>query len=570
MRYFKIKVKNLILIIAAFAVIYALIPFAYSIAAKNYSRKGETEYAAVYYEKALSLTPKIMRTGEDIYDYANSLSGGATEHSLYKIFTYGHGGAGNNKVPTDGALNTAINLYKDLIENYSNDPWAKWGYVRLAEIYMYKGEYKEAEEYLMSGKTNADAGLIYALYNSTGEYDKGINLLEDLIENNKSYFDMNYYDSLAHLYIQSGKYDEAIYTYKQAVDKAAEIDRESSEGYFIDKKEELKVKIKKAQEIKYNKAMEIKGIGSEMGKCSGRVTVDGWGIEGVRVYLKDKEIYKENYIGGSFDLPFTITDKDGYYCIDDVLPGEYDIGIGIRPDEILGKAYLDNRDSQRHLNPKGVLVNDFIFKTPIEILTPNDGIKVSEDKLKISWQQIEGAESYSLIVGLMDEGSYGTSTFSDKIKENKAVIDINKIAPRFMGFASFQGEEGRPTSGTLLGIYGGGKVLYAVEVYDKNGKLMGSSMPIIKTTKLPRHFVMVTQTLEGDNFIKAEQYEKAKDWFIDYLDKNPEDVHSLYVLARYYEYCEKDYAKAKEYLARLYEITKNEEYKNHMERLSDK
>ncbi|MDD4835370.1 MAG: hypothetical protein PHC44_11720 [Lutispora sp.] len=91
MRYFKIKVKNLILIIAAFAVIYALIPFAYSIAAKNYSRKGDVEYAAVYYEKALSLTPDIMRSGEDIYDYANTLSGGATEHSLYKIFPYGHG-----------------------------------------------------------------------------------------------------------------------------------------------------------------------------------------------------------------------------------------------------------------------------------------------------------------------------------------------------------------------------------------------------------------------------------------------------------------------------------------------
>ncbi|MPM79186.1 hypothetical protein SDC9_126219 [bioreactor metagenome] len=82
--------------------------------------------------------------------------------------------------------------------------------------------------------------------------------------------------------------------------------------------------------------------------------------------------------------------------------------------------------------------------------------------------------------------------------------------------------------------------------------------------------MLITQRLEGDNLIKEEQYEKARDWFLSYLDKNPEDVHSLYVLARYYEYCEEDYAKAKEYLKRLYKITKIEEYKSHMEGLSDK
>ncbi|MEA4962119.1 hypothetical protein [Lutispora sp.] len=569
MRYLKIKVKTLLLAAAVIAVIYAIIPFAYSKVAQSYRKKGEDEYAAVYYEKSLSLVPDFIKSGEDIYDYANTLSGGATEHSLYKIFPYGHGGVGNNMVPTDEALNTAISLYKDLIENHSSDPWAKWGYIRLAEIYIYLGDYKEAEKYLMSGKAKADAGLIYALYNATGEYDKGINLLEDLIQNNKSYFDMNYYDSLANLYIQSGKYAEAIYTYKQAVNKAAEINRESSQEYFIDKKEEMKIKIKKAQEMKYNKEMEIKGIDSEMGECRGRVTVDGRGVEGVRIYIKDKEIYKENYIGGSFDLPFTITDKDGYYCIDDVLPGEYDIGIGIRPDEILGKAYLDNMDSQRILQPRGILLNNFEFKTSIEILTPNDEIKVSEDKLEISWKEYEGAESYSLVAGLMIEGGYGTSIFEDKIEGNKAVIDIKKVAPGFMGLASFN-DENKPTPGTLLGMYGEGRVIYGVQAYDRNGKLIGSSMPVIKTTKLPRHFVLITQRLEGDNLIKEEQYEKARDWFLSYLDKNPEDVHSLYVLARYYEYCEEDYAKAKEYLKRLYKITKIEEYKSHMEGLSDK
>ncbi|MCQ1530044.1 tetratricopeptide repeat protein [Lutispora saccharofermentans] len=569
MKYFKIKVKYLILLLIALSFLYASVPFAYSKIAKGYERKGKIEHAAVYYEKSLSLVPDFLKSGEDIYDYANTLSSGAMEHSLYKIFPYGHGGAGNNMVPTDEALNTAISLYKDLIENHSSDPWAKWAHIRLAEIYIYLGDYKEAEKYLMSGKTNADAGLIYVLYNSTGEYDKGINLLEDLIENNKSYFDMNYYDGLANLYIQSGKYDEAIYTYKQALNKTAEINKDSSEEYLIDKKEELKVKIKKAQEMEYNKEMEIKGIDSEMGECRGRVTVDGKGVEGVRVYIKDKEIYKDNYIGSTLDFPFTTTDKDGYYSIDDVLPGEYDIGIGIRPHEILGKAYLDNRDDQRILQSRGILLNDFEFKTSIEILTPDDEIKVSKDKLEISWKEYEGAESYSLVAGLMIEGSYGTSIFADKIKENKAVIDIKKVAPGFMGLASFN-DENRPTPGTLLGMYGEGKVIYGVQAYDRNGKLISSSMPVIKTTKLPRHFVLITQKLEGDNLIKAEQYEKARDWFLNYLDKNPEDVHSLYVLSRYYEYCEEDYAKAKEYLNRLYQITKIEEYKSHMEGLSDK
>lgn len=565
MKYFKIKVKYLLLAVAALTVIYALIPLAYIKAAQSYKQNGKPEHAAVYYEKALSLTPDFLRSGKDIYDYANSLSGGATEASLYKIFPYGHGGSGNGRVPTNEALDTAIKLYKDLIENRSYDPWAKWAHIRLAEIYMYLGEHKEAEKYLMSGKSNADARLIYALYNSTGEYDKGINLLEDLIKNNKSYFDMQYYDSLAQLYLQSGKYDDAIRAYKSAMIKAKEIKTESpGEGYTIFGIEDSDAKINKIERLKNNHDI--------VGTCKGRVKVDGIGIGGVKVYIKDRAIYKEDYFSRSPDFPFTTTDKDGFYFIENVLPGEYDIGIGINPGEILGKAYLGNKDSQKVLEPRGVLINDFVFNTAIKILSPDDKIKVRGDKLVISWQQIEGAESYSLVTGLINEGSYASSIFINDIKKkagaatNEITLDVGQIIPEFMGFASFY-DEGRPTPGTLLGLYGGARILYGIEAYGKDGRLIGSSMPVIKTEKHPRHFVLVTQEFEGDKLVKEEKYKESRDWFEDYLIRNPEDEHSLYVLARYYEHCEKNYDKAKEYLGKLYDITKKEEYKKQIERL---
>lgn len=558
MRYIKIKVKHLILAAAVLAAVYSLIPFAYSKLGGYYDRKGKPEHAAVYYEKALSLTPDFLRSGKDIYDYANILSAGATEYSLYKIFPYESGGTGNSKVPTEEALNTAIDLYKNLIENHSNDPWAKWGYIRLAEIYLYMGDYEEAEKYLLSVKTNADANLIYALYNSSGEYDKGIKLLEDLIENNKRYFDMNYFDSLAQLYIQSGKYEEAIETYKKALTKIEEWDKEApEEHHFTREKESFNAKIQRAEELRSGNAIT--------GECRGRVTVDGKGIAGVRVYIKDKSIYEEYFIGGSLWLPFTLTDKDGYYSIDNVLPGEYDIGIGIRPDVILDKVYLSGKDNQSILQPGGVLVNDFVFNTPLEILSPDDKVEINGDKLEISWQQVDGAASYGIVTGLIIENGYASSVYMNDIKSkagedsNEATIYIKQLVPLFMGYASFY-DDNTPTPGTLLGFYGGAKILYGVEAYDKDGKLIGSSMPVIKTEKYPRHFVFITQELEGDKLIKQEKYQEARDWFLDYLDKNPEDIHSLYVLAQYYKYCEKDNEKAKEYLTRLYEIIGMEEY----------
>jgi tetratricopeptide (TPR) repeat protein len=430
---------------------------------------------------------------------------------------------------------------------------------------MYLGNHGEAEKYLISGKANADAQLIYALYNSTGEYDKGINMLEDLIKNNKSYFDIHYYDSLAQLYLQSGKYDDAIRTYKASMDRVEEMREQVAEDqYFVSRKEELDAKINRIEQLKDNPGI--------VGTCKGRATVDGIGIEGVKVYIKDKAIYKEDYFSSTPDFPFIVTDKDGYYFIDNVLPGEYDIGIGISPGEILGKAYLDNKDSQKVLEPGGVLTNNFVFNTAIEILSPDDKIEVRENKLVISWQQMEGAESYGLVTGLINEGSYASSIFVNDIKKkagaatNEITIDIGQIIPEFMGFASFY-DEGRPTPDTLLGLYDGARVLYGIEAYSKDGRLIGSSMPVIKTEKLPRHFVLVTQELEGDKLVKEEKYEEARDWFEDYLFKNPEDEHSLYVLARYYEYCEKNYDKAKEYLSRLYDITKKEEYKKQIERM---
>lgn len=566
MRYIKIKVKHIFSVAAVLAAIYALILFAYSKIGGYYYEKGKPEHAAAYYEKALSLTPDFLRSGEDIYDYANILSSGATESSLYKIFPYGHGGEGNIKVPTEEALNTAINLYKNLIENHSHDPWAKWGYVRLAEIYLYLGDYEEAEKYLLSGKANADAKLIYALYNSSGKYDKGIELLEDLIENNKSYFDIGYFDSLAQLYIQSGKYEDAIEAYKEALARVEGFEKEDSEeSYYTIEKERLNEKIRKTEELRSGKVIK--------GECRGRVTVDGIGIEGVRVYIKDKSVYKEDFIGDIW-IPFTLTDKDGYYLIDNVLPGEYDIGIGIRPEKILGKAYLGNKDSQKVLQPGGVLINDFEFNSVIEILFPDNKVEINGDKLELSWQQVKGAESYGIVTGLIIENGYASSLYMNDIRSkagtdsNEATIDIKQLASHFMGFASFD-DENTPTPGTLLGFYGGAKILYGIEAYDEDGRLIGSSMPIIKSDKYPRHFVFITQELEGDKLIKQEKYKEARDWFIDYLDKNPEDVHSLYVLAQYYKYCEKDNEKVKEYLTRLYEITGMEEYKKRIEFLKD-
>lgn len=57
MKYFKIKVKYLILLLIALSFLYASVPFAYSKIAKGYERKGKIEHAAVYYEKSLSLVP---------------------------------------------------------------------------------------------------------------------------------------------------------------------------------------------------------------------------------------------------------------------------------------------------------------------------------------------------------------------------------------------------------------------------------------------------------------------------------------------------------------------------------
>ncbi|SHI45737.1 tetratricopeptide repeat protein [Lutispora thermophila] len=399
-------------------------------------------------------------------------------------------------------MNTAINLYRNLIENHSYDPWAKRAYVRLAEIYLYMGEYEEAEKYLLSEKDKADSNFIYDLYNSWGKYDKGIELLEDLIQSNNSNFDIDYYDNLAQLYIQSQKYEEAIKTYKKALARIEDFEKryEGEECSTIEK-ERLNRKIAKAEELRKGEVIT--------GECRGRVIVDGIGVEGVRVYIKDKFIYEEEFIGGSIGLPFTLTDKEGYYLIDNLLPWEYDIGIGINPERIFGKAYLGSKDNLSILKQAGVLVNNFEFNTAIEILSPDDKIEVVEDRMDISWRQIGGAASYGLVIGLINENGYISSVYMKDI-DGKADTDSNKVTiyreqlgPHFMGFLSFYDDD-TPTPETLLGFYGGAKVLYGIEAYDEDGNLIGSSMPVIKSEKYPRYFVLISQELEGDKLIKKK------------------------------------------------------------------
>ncbi|PKM89866.1 MAG: hypothetical protein CVU87_03985 [Firmicutes bacterium HGW-Firmicutes-12] len=426
-------------------------------------------------------------------------------------------------------------------------PWAKHALRELGSAYYSLGDTENAIKYLEMSLEESkmrqveSTELLARIFLEQGDAEKALELVEKSLKEQPNQLPLDMMLLKGRAQMALGKWNEAYQVFKEIPEKAQSLYNriiEDEGAKNINSNIEHWENVSQGYIKKLESLSENKGL---LGSISGKVYLGDTGIEGSYVYLVDLAINQDNYTGSSHELTKTKTDHEGRFIFSGLVPGRYELGVGIVPEKAQGHVLQKENATTLQVNANESLIQHLQFVPIIKVNSPAAGIEL-EDEIIFNWEAIKGADSYSVFVGPItrDEtgkitGTYTTNLRSD-IKTNELAINIDQeiTSSRFRQSIAYHHGEISPLS--LLGmIYYSGEYTWGVNAYDKEGKFLTSSTGYgfhLPFKELPLFKISDKKLSTGDKLILDKKYEAAKKAFLQQLEDNPQDKHALLMLAR--------------------------------------
>lgn len=296
------------------------------------------------------------------------------------------------------------------------------------------------------------------------------------------------------------------------------------------------------EKILHQLDMEATSRGSISGHIS-RFT--GEPLSGVQVFLRDRSnvnrtpIYRDIY---------TVTDQNGYYSFQDVLPGAYQLGLGLSLDYVDGWMWQHDRYQWLKVEQQETIEHNLTFMPLIDLKGPTNYDVVAEEQLRFEWEEVEGAAYYGLNLGHLREDGHTLVPLFSNITQPYLEIPVSELYGQEFGVVF----EPPIDPITVLSFTNPEHTfIWSVSAYTADGKLLTQSngyrlredlahnLPFFKLHE--RELSLADQLLlEGD----VEQAKRA--YLLAY--RNSQDIHALRMLTRIIE---KDTPEYEAYLTEL-------------------
>ncbi|MFF2890019.1 carboxypeptidase-like regulatory domain-containing protein [Paenibacillus sp. NPDC057967] len=238
--------------------------------------------------------------------------------------------------------------------------------------------------------------------------------------------------------------------------------------------------------------------------------------------------------------PATITDEDGRYRFYGIDPGEYDVAVGVRTEQINGYYMTESESKTVVIDDVATAVQDVQFVPQVMAVSPGRNELIQGDELRLQWKSYEGAAYYKLNITYMHRDRNGkyrgatTTALSDhKYTGQEAVFSIRERNSNYNMYGKSYGQDGEVTLNTagLLGmLYPGGEFAWSVDAYDEHDRKLSSSAGyFLHEDAVTPIFRMAGEGLsEGDRLVVAARYEEA----VEAYKREGDNDHALRVLAR--------------------------------------
>lgn len=262
----------------------------------------------------------------------------------------------------------------------------------------------------------------------------------------------------------------------------------------------------------------------------GSVTLDGQPASGVYVVLRKAS--DPGWVTRPFGhYPVAVTDEAGRYRFygDDLSgearpwqaqPGEYEVGVGMLPEEVEGYHLVEPDRPTVTIAYGETGRYDLSFAPRIGLVSPVDGDLIEGDRIAFRWHAVPGAAYYQLSIAALEPDKDGRAAGSIKspLEERwtgtSAEYRMEDLRSRLIGYVKRQGTSKNDfalgTQSILGVVYPGGQFVWAVDAYSAEGrKLTSSAAHRFDRPDRPHFHTPADGLTEGDRLVQQQRYEEA-------------------------------------------------------------
>ncbi|MFC4597605.1 tetratricopeptide repeat protein [Cohnella hongkongensis] len=415
---------------------------------------------------------------------------------------------------------------------------------QLAQYYMSEGDsdqalavLEQAEE--RGGSWRAQLMLERAkLYANLGDSEEAMRLIERL-ENEPRTVDMDFGGSVAQLkaklLIGEGRGEEALEAVEREL-KALEERTAELQSEFPDGKDFVPAKLEELKLLREQLEKALDGTGATVSGAVRRS--DGTPMARVGVFLRSERDVHHSIVDGE---PYqTFTDAQGRYEFRNVVPGSYQLYLGLLFDQIDGWTWPAMTDDWIDAGSGEELTEDVTLRPLIDIQEPVNEAELTGSTVKFSWEPVEGAAHYTLYGTIPIENGTTSSLIEDRIADSEIELPVERWYEAPTGYSSRE-EDGKtlPDSASVLG-FSNPDLRYAwyVEAYDKDGRLItrsnGYRLNENTMGALPFFYLKGRTLTAADRLILDGRLDEALAEYERAYEADSRDRHSLHMMIRIY------------------------------------
>ena len=507
-------------------------------------REGDRVKALAYYDALIERYPHHHRRPEALYWSAELLPG--FEDFAASFFPGGstvvQRGLATQGLP-EGAL-SKVERYL-LIQEECPDHWtASHVHFKLADAYHAMGDPRAEELYLQTLHKNRatnrwEAGLRLAqIYESQGRVEEALEILNYCRYNLHGQMNIEGQIKLGDLLVAAGDTAGAQEAYEQALVQARSI----RENFPPEMDEDDYARFSVVAEYERRIGPRLASLeqpGSSV-YVQGQVSLLGRPLAGVHVYVRSAA-------DGGAAFP-TRLDSPGQWITDEngrfaglLPPGSYEFGISLNfhQAELAEGTHLQIHGGRQELEPGSEPQPiEFRFVETVKLKSPARDAVYTGGPVEVEWEPYPGAKEYQLWFGVVSLNGLGGSRSSsvpvDVTRDTKYVLAERSVVPFGAVGVDPQGVE--PGS-LVMRPEAFDRLLVSVYALDEAGQVLSSSAGLrFGSEELVPGEIPVQEGLrtEAEELLFQRNYDEAVELLERQLAENPEDVNTLWLLARIY------------------------------------
>lgn len=296
----------------------------------------------------------------------------------------------------------------------------------------------------------------------------------------------------------------------------------------------------KLKELNEQLRRSLEMYGGHPAAISGSVKrSDGTPLTGTGVFLRDRSVVNTSVRSGE---PYqTMTDSEGNYSFTGVLPGSYQLTIGLQYDQTNGWLWPVQTDAWIDVAGGATLTENIVFTPLIELRSPVNEVKLNGPSIRFEWEPVKGAAYYTLNGGFQSENGWYSTSVRSHISSNSLELPVEELYDAVSGYA-FDEVDGHWTvlPASLLGFTNPeARFSWSINAYTAQGDQIASSngyrLNESDTGSLPFFYLTARELTEADRLLLAGKHEEALAAYEAVLEKSPQDLHSLRMAIRLLE-----------------------------------